>query len=120
MATAMTLCAPRAGQRIHREDVYMPLTPMFHALAWGFPFIAVTLRAHLLRQVESNRISKYAVPEIDRIAFVPEIPKTSVGKIDKKVLRAAQRVTTAGRLRAGRSGPGAHRVARTASPPPRI
>ena len=43
MATAMTLCAPRAGQRIHREDVYMPLTPMFHALAWGFPFIAVTL-----------------------------------------------------------------------------
>jgi hypothetical protein len=32
----------------------------------------------------------------------------------------AQRVTTAGRLRAGRSGPGAHRVARTASPPPRI
>ena len=43
MATAMALCAPRAGQRIHREDVYMPITPMFHVLAWGFPFIAVTL-----------------------------------------------------------------------------
>ncbi len=43
MATAMTLCAPRAGQRIHREDVYMPITPMFHVLAWGIPFIALTL-----------------------------------------------------------------------------
>jgi fatty-acyl-CoA synthase len=43
MATAMTLCAPRAGQRIHREDVYMPITPMFHVLAWGIPYVAVTL-----------------------------------------------------------------------------
>ncbi|MBS1694785.1 MAG: fatty acid--CoA ligase [Actinobacteria bacterium] len=43
MATAMTLCAPRAGQRLHREDVYMPITPMFHVLAWGIPFVALTL-----------------------------------------------------------------------------
>jgi fatty-acyl-CoA synthase len=43
MATALTFCAPRAGQRIHREDVYMPITPMFHVLAWGIPYIAVTL-----------------------------------------------------------------------------
>jgi fatty-acyl-CoA synthase len=43
MATAMTLCAPRAGQRIHRDDVYMPITPMFHVLAWGIPFVAMTL-----------------------------------------------------------------------------
>ena len=35
--------APRAGQRIHREDVYMPITPMFHVLAWGIPFVAMTL-----------------------------------------------------------------------------
>lgn len=48
---------------------------------------AEAVRAHLLRQAESNRLSKYAVPELDRIAFVPEIPKTSVGKINKKVLR---------------------------------
>ena len=43
MATAMTLCSPREGQRVHREDVYMPITPMFHVLAWGMPYIAVTL-----------------------------------------------------------------------------
>ena len=45
------------------------------------------VRAHLLSQVASHRISKYAVPEVDRIAFVSEIPKTSVGKINKKLLR---------------------------------
>jgi fatty-acyl-CoA synthase len=43
LATAMTLCSPRGGQRVHREDVYMPITPMFHVLAWGMPYIAVTL-----------------------------------------------------------------------------
>jgi fatty-acyl-CoA synthase len=43
MATAMSLCAQRSGQRLHREDVYMPITPMFHVLAWGVPFIAVML-----------------------------------------------------------------------------
>ena len=25
--------------RIHREDVYMPLTPMFHVHAWGSPYL---------------------------------------------------------------------------------
>ena len=45
------------------------------------------VRAHLLGQVEAKRISKYAVPELHRIAFVSEIPKTSVGKINKKLLR---------------------------------
>ena len=48
---------------------------------------AAAIRDHLLAAVESNRISKYTVPEIDRITFVAAIPKTSVGKIDKKVLR---------------------------------
>jgi fatty-acyl-CoA synthase len=43
MATAMSLCTPRDGQRLHREDVYMPITPMFHVLAWGMPYIAVML-----------------------------------------------------------------------------
>lgn len=31
--------APQQG-RFHRDDVYMPLTPMFHVHAWGFPFAA--------------------------------------------------------------------------------
>jgi non-ribosomal peptide synthetase component E (peptide arylation enzyme) len=34
------------------------------------------------------------VPEIDRITIVSDIPKTSVGKIDKKVLRERNPDTT--------------------------
>ncbi len=26
--------------RLHRDDVYMPITPMFHVHAWGVPFVA--------------------------------------------------------------------------------
>jgi fatty-acyl-CoA synthase len=48
---------------------------------------ADAVRAHLLGHVESERISKYAVPELDRIAFLAEIPRTSVGKVNKKLLR---------------------------------
>ena len=29
--------------RMHREDVYMPITPMFHVHAWGFPYVATLL-----------------------------------------------------------------------------
>jgi fatty-acyl-CoA synthase len=39
-----------------------------------------------LRVFLSNRVAKWWVPE--RWAIVAEIPKTSVGKFDKKVLRA--------------------------------
>ncbi len=29
--------------RFHREDVYMPITPMFHVHAWGLPYVATML-----------------------------------------------------------------------------
>jgi fatty-acyl-CoA synthase len=37
------LASPVSGQRFHRGDVYMPLTPMFHVHAWGIPYIATVL-----------------------------------------------------------------------------
>ncbi|SAK97006.1 AMP-dependent synthetase and ligase [Caballeronia temeraria] len=37
------LASPASGQRFHRGDVYMPLTPMFHVHAWGMPYIATVL-----------------------------------------------------------------------------
>jgi fatty-acyl-CoA synthase len=37
------LSSPESGQRLHRGDVYMPLTPMFHVHAWGMPYIATVL-----------------------------------------------------------------------------
>src|SRR5262249_3101728 len=31
------------GQRFHRGDVYMPITPMFHVHAWGIPYMATVM-----------------------------------------------------------------------------
>ena len=44
------------------------------------------IRRHVQDFAERGIISKYAVP--DRVHFVDAIPKTSVGKLDKKVIRA--------------------------------
>jgi fatty-acyl-CoA synthase len=43
------------------------------------------LKGFLMQFVERGLISKWAVP--DRIQVVPEIPKTSVGKINKRAIR---------------------------------
>lgn len=43
------------------------------------------IKSHVNEHAESGAISKFAVP--DRVRFVEEIDKTSVGKIDKKTLR---------------------------------
>ena len=43
LAGTAALASPQAGQRFHRGDVYMPLTPMFHVHAWGLPYVATLL-----------------------------------------------------------------------------
>jgi acyl-CoA synthetase (AMP-forming)/AMP-acid ligase II len=43
------------------------------------------LKAHLSKFVDDGLLSKFGIP--NRIAFVDAIPKTSVGKLDKKCLR---------------------------------
>jgi fatty-acyl-CoA synthase len=45
-----------------------------------------TLDAGAIREHLAGRVAKWWIPE--RIEFVDEVPKTSVGKFDKKVLRA--------------------------------
>jgi fatty-acyl-CoA synthase len=44
------------------------------------------LDADALRGFLSDRVAKWWLPE--RVEFIDEVPKTSVGKFDKKVLRA--------------------------------
>ncbi|VVQ24085.1 fatty acid--CoA ligase [Pseudomonas fluorescens] len=46
------------------------------------------LEAHLQRFVELGRINKWAIPK--QFKFVAEIPKTSVGKINKKLIRESE------------------------------
>ena len=38
--------------RISREDVYMPLTPLFHVHGWGFPYVATAIG---MKQVYTGR-----------------------------------------------------------------
>ena len=45
-----------------------------------------TTNAEELREFLAERIAKWQLPE--RWTFIDEVPKTSVGKFDKKVLRA--------------------------------
>jgi len=43
---SLAVRAALAGQgqgRFNRQDVYMPITPMFHVHAWGLPYVATTL-----------------------------------------------------------------------------
>ncbi len=67
--------APRQGS-LHRDDVYMPLTPMFHVHAWGLPYIATLLGvkqvypgryvpATILQLVEQEQVTfSHCVPTI--------------------------------------------------------
>ncbi|WP_031358237.1 fatty acid--CoA ligase [Caballeronia sordidicola] len=55
VAVAFTSAAQQG--RIHRDDVYMPMTPMFHVHAWGVPYVATLLG---MKQVYPGRYS----PEI--------------------------------------------------------
>lgn len=43
LACASSLGGAERQGHVHREDVYMPLTPMFHVHAWGFPYLATML-----------------------------------------------------------------------------
>lgn len=43
LATTCAMGSATCQGRLHREDVYMPLTPMFHVHAWGFPYVATML-----------------------------------------------------------------------------
>jgi len=39
--SAMAMSPAQGG--FHRDDVYMPITPMFHAHAWGYPYMATLM-----------------------------------------------------------------------------
>lgn len=43
LAAATALGSAAEQGRLHRDDIYMPITPMFHVHAWGLPFVATML-----------------------------------------------------------------------------
>jgi fatty-acyl-CoA synthase len=65
LAVAATFGANPIQGRFHRADVYMPITPMFHVHAWGFPYIATMLG---VKQIYPGRYT----PELLMRLFVQE------------------------------------------------
>jgi fatty-acyl-CoA synthase len=57
------LGANHAQGSFHREDVYMPITPMFHVHAWGIPYIATYLG---VKQVYPGRYQPAALSALVR------------------------------------------------------
>ncbi|MDQ0143089.1 fatty-acyl-CoA synthase [Cupriavidus necator] len=74
LASATSLCAPRDGQRLHREDVYMPITPMFHVLAWGIPYVAVMLGLHIVLPGRYAPDLLLQLRETERVTFSHCVP----------------------------------------------
>ncbi|GAM09753.1 long-chain-fatty-acid--CoA ligase [Geobacter sp. OR-1] len=70
------LGTPLSQGRLHREDVYMPITPMFHVHAWGLPYVATTMGIkqvypgrympdHLLELIAREKVTfSHCVPTI--------------------------------------------------------
>lgn len=75
VATA-TLAVSSVQGRLHKESVYMPLTPMFHVHAWGIPYVATFLGikqvypgryvpSMLLKLLDSHKVTfSHCVPTI--------------------------------------------------------
>jgi fatty-acyl-CoA synthase len=82
-----------AGQgRFGREDVYMPVTPMFHVHAWGMPYMATMLGA---KQVYPGRYVPDRLVDLldrERVTFshcVPTILQMILGSAAKRGVKLA-------------------------------
>jgi fatty-acyl-CoA synthase len=76
LAVAITSGSYHTIGRFRSDDVYMPLTPMFHVHAWGFPYVATLLGAKqiypgqyepekLLRLIQKENVTySHCVPTI--------------------------------------------------------
>jgi fatty-acyl-CoA synthase len=74
LAVQTTLCSSISQGRLHRGDVYMPITPMFHVHAWGMPYVATSLG---LKQVYPGRYAPdmlLKLVELEKVTFSHCVP----------------------------------------------
>ena len=87
----VALGTPAVQGRFHQQDVYMPITPMFHVHAWGLPYMATSLGVKqvypgkyapsmLLRLIEKERVTfSHCVPTIlHMLMSSPEFESTDL------------------------------------------
>ncbi|GFE61252.1 fatty acid--CoA ligase [Geobacter sp. AOG2] len=68
------LCSTIVQGCLHRNDVYMPITPMFHVHAWGLPYVATALG---LKQVYPGRYAPDMLLELverEKVTFSHCVP----------------------------------------------
>jgi fatty-acyl-CoA synthase len=112
LAVAVACGAYHAIGRFRSNDVYMPLTPMFHVHAWGYPYVATMLGVKqiypgpyepqkLLKLIEDEKVTySHCVPTILQMLLncpaVKEVDlsnwKVVIGgaRLPKGLARAAQ------------------------------
>ncbi|MEI2773644.1 MAG: fatty acid--CoA ligase [Candidatus Competibacter sp.] len=79
--------------RFSRDDVYMPITPMFHVHAWGVPYVATALGVkqiypgryvpdHLLTLIEREKVTfSHCVPTILQMLLDnPKVNETDLSR----------------------------------------
>ena len=74
LGVATCVGAAATHGHLHREDVYMPITPMFHVHAWGFPYVATLLG---LKQVYPGRYLPAALLQLiakEKVSFSHCVP----------------------------------------------
>ena len=112
LATIAALATSTEQGRFHRKDVYMPITPMFHVHAWGFPYIATAVGvkqvypgkyapATLLQLIEKEGVTfSHCVPTIMHMLMAsPEFSRIDLSHwkvviggaaLPKKICQAAR------------------------------
>ena len=75
------------GLGMVETDVVLPVVPQFHAMAWGLPYACAMAGAELIMPGLHLKPAPLAAMIEEHIVFLDALPKTSVGKFDKKVLR---------------------------------
>ena len=91
LGVATSVGSAPANGRLHREDVYMPITPMFHVHAWGFPYVATLLGVKqvypgrylpgtLLQLIAQEKVSfSHCVPSIMQMLLAhPSVEQTDL------------------------------------------
>lgn len=85
LGVGVMVTAPAGHGRLHRDDVYMPITPMFHVHAWGIPYVATMLGVkqvypgryepdRLLRTIsEENVTYSHCVPTILHMLMTSDV-----------------------------------------------
>lgn len=74
LGTIAALATSAEQGRFHQKDVYMPITPMFHVHAWGFPYIATVTGVKQVYPGKYAPNSLLALMRTEKVTFSHCVP----------------------------------------------